>query len=92
MGVTAFTHVHYVNGVMIVHSHPCKDSHHKHTKSQLVVINHLASFHTYEPATSFRLFINRCLLASIDCAVSVSPVKDIHLKNNALRAPPAILS
>ena len=42
-----FTHVHYVNGVMIVHSHPshCK---HTHTKTEIVVINRLSSFHSLE--------------------------------------------
>lgn len=42
-----FTHVHYVNGVMIVHSHPSHGKH-THTKTEIVVIDRLSSFHSLE--------------------------------------------
>ena len=31
VSITLFTHVHIVNGVMIVHSHPSSEKHHTHT-------------------------------------------------------------
>lgn len=46
-GITMFTHVHYVNGVMIVHSHPSHGKH-THSKTEIVVINRLSSFHSLE--------------------------------------------
>ena len=45
--ITAFTHVHYVNGVLITHSHPF-NSQHSHSKTELVVIDRLAQFHSLE--------------------------------------------
>lgn len=46
-GITMFTHVHYVNGVMIAHSHPSHGKH-THTKTEIVVIDRLSSFHSLE--------------------------------------------
>ena len=39
VSITMFTHVHYVNGVMIAHSHPYKGTH-SHTASNIIVIAH----------------------------------------------------
>ena len=47
-GVMMFSHVHYINGVMVVHSHPSKDSH-THTEGQVLTIAHVASFYSTEP-------------------------------------------
>lgn len=41
--ITAFTHVHYVNGVIITHSHPFHGKH-THSKSELLVIGRLSTF------------------------------------------------
>lgn len=43
-----FSHVHYINGVMVVHSHPSKDSH-THTEGQVLTIAHVSSFVSTEP-------------------------------------------
>ena len=43
--ITAFTHVHYVNGVMITHSHPFHGTH-SHSQTSLLVIGHLSVFHS----------------------------------------------
>lgn len=45
--ITAFTHVHYVNGVLITHSHPFHGKH-THSKSELVVIGRLSTFQSPE--------------------------------------------
>ena len=42
-----FTHVHYVNGVMVVHSHPSHGKH-THSKIEVVIIARLSSFHSLE--------------------------------------------
>ena len=36
VSITLFTHVHIVNGVMIVHSHPSSEKHHTHTTGQVI--------------------------------------------------------
>lgn len=91
-GITAFTHAHYVNGVMIVHSHPFKDGHHHHTKSQLVVITQLSSYHTPKPEESFRLFVERSFFVSIEQRPVTAFTPKVHLKSQTLRAPPVVLS
>ena len=41
--ITAFTHVHYVNGVLITHSHPFHNQH-SHSTDSLIVIGLLSHF------------------------------------------------
>lgn len=91
-GISAFTHAHYVNGVMIVHSHPFKDGHHKHTKSQLVVIAQLSSFHTPKPEKTSWLFVDRQIIMSIEPKAEAPMVEGANFKSLTLRAPPAVLS
>lgn len=43
VSITLFTHVHIVNGVMIVHSHPSSEKHHTHTTGQVISIAHLST-------------------------------------------------
>ena len=43
VSITLFTHVHIVNGVMIVHSHPSSEKHHTHTTGQVILIAHLST-------------------------------------------------
>ena len=45
--VSAYAHVHVVNGVMIVHSHPFSDQH-SHTAGQTLVLHFLTDFHSLE--------------------------------------------
>ena len=44
---TFFAHVHVVNGVMVVHSHPFKDKH-SHPTGQTLVLHHLTHFNSLE--------------------------------------------
>ena len=39
--ITMFAHVHYINGVTIVHSHPSADNDHTHTDGQLLTLAHV---------------------------------------------------
>lgn len=45
--VSAYAHVHVVNGVMVVHSHPFSDQH-SHTAGQTLVLHYLTDFHSLE--------------------------------------------
>lgn len=38
--ISVYAHVHVVNGVMVVHSHPFKDKH-SHPTGQTLVLHHL---------------------------------------------------
>lgn len=47
--ITSFTHVHYVNGVMISHSHPYAGDEHSHQKTEFSLIAQLAHFSALTP-------------------------------------------
>lgn len=52
VGTTAFSHVHVIEGVMVVHSHPHHhDSGHTHTSGQVLTIALLSNI-VAEPSTS----------------------------------------
>lgn len=87
VSITMFTHVHYVNGVMIMHSHPNQGKH-SHTKTEVVVIDRLASFHTLEAEVSVFVEPLRPLLCYLEVPVAVSDADSTHLQVLSLRAPP----
>lgn len=70
--ITAFTHVHYVNGVIITHSHPFHGKH-THSKSELLVIGRLSTFQAPEVDVYEDLHPMRILLAVLE-AEQVSPL------------------
>lgn len=82
-----FTHVHYVNGVMIAHSHPNKGKH-SHTKSELVVIGRLSSVQVLEAALPTYSEPLRPLLCYVEEAAEIPVVAESHLRVLSLRAPP----
>ena len=59
--VTAFTHVHYVNGVLITHSHPFHNQH-SHSATSLIVIGLLSHFSSDKPDCCEMLHPMRALL------------------------------
>ena len=52
VSITMFSHVHYINGVMIVHSHPSADNQHTHTEGQILTMAQIASFDGVEPVSN----------------------------------------
>lgn len=87
--ITAFTHVHYVNGVIITHSHPFHGKH-THSKSELLVIGRLSTFQAPEVDVYQELHPMRALLAVLE-AERLTPLVKGELKQNiSLRAPPAL--
>ena len=89
-GITMFTHVHYVNGVMIAHSHPSHGKH-THTKTEIVVIDRLSSFHSLEADITVNVIDPvRPLLFYVEVQPETPVVLGMHLRVLSLRAPPAI--
>lgn len=86
-GVTMFTHIHYVNGVMIVHSHPNRGKH-AHTKSEVIVIDRLASFHSLEADPPIHIEPMCPLLCYVQIQTEIPVVPETHLQVISLRAPP----
>lgn len=87
--ITAFTHVHYVNGVIIVHSHPFHGKH-IHSKTELVVIGRLSTFHSPEVEEYENLHPMRTLLAVLGTERITPLVKGGVKQVISLRAPPAL--
>lgn len=86
-GITLFTHVHYVNGVMITHSHPSKEKH-SHSKTELVVIDRLSVFQTLAADAPVHLKPIFSLLAYVETPVRIPLITSTHLRVLSLRAPP----
>lgn len=89
MSITMFSHVHYINGVMIVHSHPSDDNQHNHTETQVITLVQAASFIGVEPAQTW---IEPVILPEfniIETDRGVGFVSSSHTSQSRLRAPPA---
>lgn len=83
-----FTHAHYINGVMVVHSHPSTHRNHTHTNGQLVIIDRLNVFHALEvhfanPVEVYRSVIWRLVKVYLTTDYFPESIKSI-----CLRAPP----
>ena len=48
--ITMFAHVHYINGVSIVHSHPSADNDNTNTDGQLLTLSHVSEWTGVEHA------------------------------------------
>lgn len=89
--ITAFTHVHYLNGVIIVHSHPFHGKH-IHSKAEFVVIGRLSTFQTPEVEEYENLHPMRTLLAVLETERMPLLVKGGLRQVLSLRAPPALVA
>lgn len=88
--ITSFTHVHYVNGVMITHSHPYAGDGHSHQKADFSLIAQLTHFSALNP----EFIIYNHIVWPVGGIVSVCPKADALPTNDAcyysLRAPPVV--
>ena len=89
--ITAFTHVHYVNGVMITHSHPFHGTH-SHSQTSLLVIGHLSAFYSSGVDVYEVQHPMRPLLSKLRAKQPTPTVKVQVIRTQTLRAPPALFS
>ena len=93
--IVSFTHVHIVNGVTIVHSHPSqnKDGQHKHSLQELQLFHSLSTIVVEDGAvTIFSLFdFIPSFLQEIETQVS-DVLRKICFIAYFLRAPPVVVS
>lgn len=87
--ITMFTHIHYMNGVMVVHSHPNKGKH-THTKTEIVVIDRLAAFHSLEADVPVYVKPVSPLLSYVQIWTDIPAATQTHLRVVSLRAPPVV--
>ena len=88
VSITLFTHVHIVNGVMIVHSHPSSDKHHTHTTGQVISIAHLSTIQTLEPGGQTEMTVFRPVLYVLEYKTNTFRAKVLCAQCIHLRAPP----
>ena len=88
--VMLFVHVHVVNGVMLVHSHPFNKQH-THAGGQALTLHFLSTFSTIEPEMAHWVTpvcpVLYVLSGVMDLWHAVSP----HVARIHLRAPPSSL-
>ena len=89
--VTAFTHVHYVNGVLITHSHPFHNQH-SHSATSLIAIGLLSHFSSDKPDCSEIQHPMRSLLRVVENETDTSVIKGKAYRMISLRAPPYSVS
>lgn len=89
VSITMFTHVHIVNGVMIVHSHPSSGKHHSHTTGQVISIAHLSVVHTLEAEVGTSVAVFRPVLYVLEYQTNTFRAKAPHTQCVHLRAPPS---
>lgn len=86
--IVTFTHVHTIDGVRIVHSHPFKDAHHQHSPQQTILFHALTHYDCIVPCPSR---FNFDLWLSGGYAYAESILSEIIVftgSSSALRAPP----
>lgn len=90
MSITMFSHVHYINGVMIVHSHPSDNNQHDHTETQVITLAQAASFIGVEPAQTWIEPVILPVFNIIETDRDIDFVSSLHTSKSQLRAPPAV--
>ena len=85
--ITAFTHVHYVNGVLITHSHPFHNQH-SHSTDSLIVIGLLSHFSSDTPDCCELQHPMRPLLQVVESAPATPVVNGKPYRVVSLHAPP----
>ena len=86
--ITMFAHVHYGNGVMIVHSHPAADSEHTHTQSQILTLAQVSEWAGTEPVFVTLAEVSLSVFDTLECERQSQTLSDIHSHCISLRAPP----
>ena len=90
MSILLFTHMHFVNGEAIVHSHPYK-SKHDHTPEQIVLLTQLSHYVSLEVDTIAKIDVPHIWITPSEVLGDVPFVACPFLENIALRAPPALV-
>ena len=88
VSISMFSHVHYVNGVMIVHSHPSTDSEHTHTAKQILTLAQVSEWAGTEPVFVTLSEVSLPVFDTLECERKSKSLSDIYLLCISLRAPP----
>lgn len=86
--ISVYAHVHVVNGVMVVHSHPFSNQH-SHPTGQTLVLHYLTHFNSLEagPAVGIEAPYAKLIHTSYSEYIVAHTMSD-HKSGIYLRAPP----
>lgn len=90
LGITMFSHVHYINGVMIVHSHPSSDNH-NHTEGQILTLAQVSDYVGTQPVLVESAELHLPVLYTLKCHRELAICQSQHIQCISLRAPPSIV-
>lgn len=90
VGITMFSHVHCINGAMLVHSHPSNNNQHTHTEGQLLTLAQVSSFTGIEPTCVTLEPIIFPVLQSLEHVRDQRCVLSQYAFSFFLRAPPVV--
>ena len=88
VSITMFAHIHYVNGVMIVHSHPSTDNEHTHTESQILTLSQVSEWTGTEPVFVTLDEGSLSVFDTLECERKSRLFSDWYAHSISLRAPP----
>ena len=88
-GSTMCEHVHYVDNVMVVHSHPFGGAGHTHSASAMQALSVLNATMQFTYAELAMPFVAAILLFVVTAVAAYCPCS-LQLKCPSLRAPPVI--
>ena len=88
VSITMFSHVHYVNGVMMVHSHPSTNNEHTHTEGQILALAHVSHWAGMELVCTFLCEVSLSVFDTLECKRDFRFFSDKHEHCISLRAPP----
>ena len=83
-----FSHIHYINGVMIVHSHPSTNNQHTHTEGQALTLAHISHWSGIEPTIFALDEVIFEVFDVLECKREFRFLTDRHAYCICLRAPP----
>lgn len=89
VNILLFSHVHYINGIPITHSHPNKGEH-NHPEDGIRFIALLSSIHSVSTNNIFNFTIDYQLISIFKFDNNFPLIQDSYLKLPSLRAPPYI--
>ena len=88
VSITMFAHMHYVNGVMIVHSHPSTDNEHTHTEGQILTLAQMSEWVGTEPVFVTLSEVSLSVFDTLECEREAKALSDLFSHSISLRAPP----
>ena len=88
MSISMFSHIHYVNGIMMVHSHPSTDNEHTHTEGQILTLAHVSHWAGTEPVCIALNEVTQSVSDILECKQAFHFLMDKHEHCISLRAPP----